>query len=102
MKLAALLVVAAPALALADVDRQDLAAIQKITPKDYPSANVVLIRSDQAVVYEKDGSFANTESYLQLVLTPAGKSNSGSTTINYSKEADIVDVQIARVIKKDG
>ena len=97
-----LLALAASAPAFADVDPKELAAIVKIKPADYPSANVVLLRSDQAVVYQKDGSYTNTESYLQVALTPAGKTYSGSTTLNYTKDAEAIDVLVARVIKKDG
>ena len=92
----ALLTIATPAFA------DDVAAIQKVKPSDYPSANVVLLYSDQDVVYEKDGSFANTEHYLQVALTPAGKTYSGSTELYYTKDAEAIDVEIARVIKKDG
>ena len=100
-----LLVSSAPGLAAAatsDVDPTVLAQIHKIKPADYPSANVVALASDQAVVYQPDGQFTNTAHSLRLVLTAAGKDDVASSSLDYAKDAETMEVLVARVIKPDG
>jgi transglutaminase-like putative cysteine protease len=79
-----------------------VAAIKKIEPADYPSANTVTIVNDQHVVYQTDGKFTNTFHTVQMVLTPAGKQAAASRTLYYAKDAEKLEVLTAQVIKADG
>ncbi|HUJ57050.1 MAG TPA: DUF3857 domain-containing protein [Kofleriaceae bacterium] len=100
--LSCLIVAASAAPALADVDPQITAALAKVKPADFPSANVVTVLSDQTVVYQPDGQFTNTEHLARLVLTSAGKADAASTTQYYASDAEKLDVISAQVIKRDG
>ena len=95
-----LLSIAAPA--FADVDPQITDAIKKVKAKDYPSANVVTVMNDQAVVYQPDGQFTNTQHLARLVLTTTGKTEAASTSLYYTKDAEHMDVLFAQVVKPDG
>jgi hypothetical protein len=88
--------------ALADVDPQILDALKKVKAKDYPSANAVTVLSDQAVVYQLDGEFTNTQHVARLVLTPTGKTEAASSSLYYAKDAEKMEVLGAQVIKPDG
>ncbi len=94
------LAIAAPA--WAGVDPQILDAIKKVKASEYPSANTVQVISDQAVVYQPDGQYTNTEHESTLVLTPAGKADAATYTTYYTKDAEKLEVLSAQVIKKDG
>jgi hypothetical protein len=91
---------AAPAQAA--VDPQILDAIRKVKPSDFPSANTVSVISDQAVVYQPDGQYTDTEHEATLVLTMAGKVEAASYSTPYTKDAEKIEVLSAQVIKKDG
>ena len=95
-----LISIAAPA--YADVDPQISDAIKKVKPKDFPSANVVTVINDQAVVYQADGQFTNTQHLARLVLTNAGKAEAASTSLYYTRDAEKMDVLLAQVVKPDG
>jgi hypothetical protein len=88
--------------ALADVDPQILDALKKVKAKDYPSANTVTVLNDQAVVYQLDGQFTNTQHVARLVLTPTGKTEAASSSLYYAKDAEKMAVIAAQVIKPDG
>jgi len=88
--------------AFADVDPQILDALKKVKAKDYPSANAVTVLSDQAVVYQLDGQFTNTQHVAQIVLTPTGKTEAASSSLYYAKDAEKMEVLSAQVIKPDG
>jgi len=88
--------------ALADVDPQILDALKKVKAKDYPSANAVTVLNDQAVVYQLDGQFSNTQHVARLVLTPTGKTEAASSSLYYAKDAEKMEVLAAQVIKPDG
>src|SRR5262245_33525846 len=79
-----------------------LATLPKVNPSDYPSANTILIQNDQAVVYQADGQFTNTLHEIKMVLTPTGKSEAATMAIDYTKDAEKVEVVSAQVIKADG
>ncbi len=97
-----LFVLAAGGTAYADVDPQITAAIKRVKPSDYPSANSVLVINDQSVVYQPDGKFTNTAHTATLVLTPAGKADAATSSLYYTKDAEKMDVLSAQVIKPDG
>jgi len=99
---AGLLAVAVARPAFADVDPAVVAAIKKIKPADYPSANAVLVRNEQSVVYQDDGQFTNTLHEVKLVLTQAGKAEAASLSLDYTKDAEKIEVVLAQVIKPDG
>ncbi|MEO8549430.1 MAG: DUF3857 and transglutaminase domain-containing protein [Kofleriaceae bacterium] len=88
--------------AFADVDPQITDALKKVKAKDYPSANAVTVLSDQAVVYQPDGQFTNTQHSARLVLTPTGKTEAASTSLYYAKDAEKMEVVSAQVVKPDG
>jgi hypothetical protein len=88
--------------AMADVDPQILDALKKVKAKDYPSANAVTVVNDQAVVYQLDGQFTNTQHVARLVLTPTGKTEAASSSLYYAKDAEKMTVLAAQVIKPDG
>ncbi|MEP6863047.1 MAG: DUF3857 domain-containing protein [Deltaproteobacteria bacterium] len=88
--------------ALAEVDPQILDALKKVKAKDYPSANAVTVLNDQAVVYQLDGQFTNTQHVARLVLTPTGKTEAASSSLYYAKDAEKMTVLAAQVIKPDG
>jgi len=93
----------APSVAIAEApDPAVVAAIKKITAKDYPSANAVLVRVRQDVVFQPDGQFTNTATTIRKVLTADGRSEAATSSIYYTKDAERVDVLAARVIKADG
>jgi hypothetical protein len=96
-----LVMTTAPAAAAA-VDPSILDAIRKIKPADYPSANTVVIASDQAIVYQRDGQFTATVHDVRLVLTQEGKAAASSLPLNYTRDAEKMEVLTARVIKADG
>lgn len=111
LALATPLAVASPSKAVAppsgasaadDVDPAILAAVKKIRPKDYPSANAVLLVDDQSVVYQEDGHFTNTTHEAELVLTPAGKAGAATMSLPYARDAEKMEVLSARVIKPSG
>ncbi len=95
-----LISVAAPV--YADVDPQISDAIKKVKPKDFPSANVVKVINDQAVVFQADGQFTNTQHLARLVLTNAGKAEVASSSLYYTKDAEKMEVIAAQVVKPDG
>jgi len=88
--------------ASADVDPAILDAIKKVKPADYPSANTVSVIEDQAVVFQADGQFTNTQHTATLVLTTAGKQNAASASFYYTKDAEKMEVLTAQVVKPDG
>src|SRR5262245_28943387 len=88
--------------AFADVDPAVVAAIKKVKPADYPSANALLVRNDQTVSYEADGQFTNTIHVVRLVLTQTGKAEAAAMSLDYTKDAETIDVAVAQVIKRDG
>src|SRR5262249_55534940 len=79
-----------------------LAAIHKVKPGDYPSANNVLVVDSQSVVYQADGQFTNTMRSVRLVLTQAGKNAAAKASFDYAKDAETMEVLQARVIRADG
>jgi hypothetical protein len=95
-----MLAVATPA--YADVDSRILDAIKKVKPADYPSANALAIFAEQAVVYQPDGQFTNTQHEARLVLTTTGKAEVSTHTLHYTKDAEKMEVLFAQVVKKDG
>ena len=95
-----LLAIATPAFAETDPRIGD--AIQKVKPTDYPSANTLTVFTEQAVVYQLDGQFTNTQHDATLVLTTEGKSSVASHTLHYTKDAEKMEVLSAQVVKKDG
>jgi hypothetical protein len=88
--------------AYADVDPQITAAMKRIKPADYPSANSIIVIGDQNVAYQVDGKFTNTQHTATLVLTPAGKKEAASSSLYYAKDAEKMEVLSAQVIKPDG
>ncbi|MDB4954738.1 MAG: hypothetical protein JWO36_2307 [Myxococcales bacterium] len=88
--------------ASADTDARILDAIKKVKSTDYPSANTLTILTEQAVVYQPDGQFTNTQHDATLVLTTTGKSEVASHTLHYTKDAEKMEVVSAQVVKKDG
>jgi len=76
--------------------------LKKVKAKDYPSANTVTVLNDQAVVYQLDGQFSNTQHVARLVLTPTGKTDAASSSLYYAKDAEKMEVLGAQVIKADG
>jgi transglutaminase-like putative cysteine protease len=98
--LLATLGIASPA--LADVDPQITQALKSVKPADYPSANIVWVLSDQSVVYQPDGQFANTTHTARMVLTTAGKATVASESLYYTKDAEKMEVLTAQVVKPDG
>ena len=84
------------------VDPATWAAIRKVNPADYPSANTLLVTYSQSVVFQPDGQFTNTTHLLRLVLTPSGKADAASVGLDYAKDAEKMEVLGARVIKADG
>jgi transglutaminase-like putative cysteine protease len=97
-----LLLPAVASAATSDVDPAVLAQMHKVKPADYPSANVVDLVADQAVVYQPDGQFSNTEHWISMVVTQAGKDEFAASTLDYAKDAETLDILVARVIKPDG
>ena len=79
-----------------------LKAIQSAKASDYPSANSVLVRDEQSIVYQTSGQYTATFRWVQVVLTPEGKSAVASMPINYTKDAEKAEVVSARVIKASG
>jgi transglutaminase-like putative cysteine protease len=102
LALGAVAALAAPAGADANVDPRIVDAIHHVKPADYPDANVANVISDQAVVYQTDGQFTNTNHIARLVLTPAGKSEVSSMSLDYTKDAERMEVVQAQVVKADG
>jgi hypothetical protein len=102
LALALALMIPAGAVRAADVDPAILKAIKTIKPSDYPSANSVLLASEQSVVYQVDGQFTNTGHLVRLVLTPEGKSEAAAMPLNYTRDAEKMEVLTARVIKASG
>jgi transglutaminase-like putative cysteine protease len=100
--LPALLLVGVVTPAWADVDPDVLAAIKKVKPSDYPSANTLAIRNDQNVVYQANGQFTMTIHQVTLVLTQTGKTAAGSFSQPYAKDGEKMEVITAQVIKPDG
>jgi transglutaminase-like putative cysteine protease len=100
LTLMAVLAIATPA--FADVDPRITDAIAKVKSADFPSANVVTVIGDQAVVYQTDGQFTNTQHIARMALTTAGKSEVASSSFYYTKDAEKMEVLSAQVIKKDG
>jgi transglutaminase-like putative cysteine protease len=96
----ALLALAAPA--RAEVDPSIVAAVKKIKPADYPSANRVVLVEEQRVVYQPDGQFANTTHHAELALTPEGKKAAASFSTYYAKDAEKLELLAAQVVKADG
>jgi len=94
--------VAAAVPAYADVDPQITQALKSVKAADYPSANIVYVINDQAVVYQTDGQFTNTAHAAFLVLTTAGKDEVSSRSFYYTKDAEKMEVLTAQVVKKDG
>jgi Domain of Unknown Function with PDB structure (DUF3857)/Transglutaminase-like superfamily len=88
--------------AYADVDPQITAALKRVKPSDFPSANSVLVINDQRVVYQPDGKFTNTAHVATLVLTQAGKASAATSSLYYTKDAEKMEVLSAQVIKPDG
>ncbi|MEO6777169.1 MAG: DUF3857 and transglutaminase domain-containing protein [Kofleriaceae bacterium] len=88
--------------AVADVDPQILDALNKVKAKDYPSANVVTVVNDQAVVYQLDGQFTNTQHVARLVLTQTGKTEAAASSLYYAKDAEKMEVLAAQVVKPGG
>src|SRR5215470_7992495 len=95
-------VIGASGSAVAGVDPDVLAAMKKVKPSDYPSANTLAIRNDQAVVYQANGQYTNTIHSVQLVLTQAGKASAASISWPYAKDGEKLEVLTAQVIKPDG
>ncbi|HEY4240561.1 MAG TPA: DUF3857 and transglutaminase domain-containing protein [Kofleriaceae bacterium] len=96
---------AAPAFAATadSVSTDDIKAqIKSVKAADYPSANTVLVYSTQAVVFQDDGQFTNTVHSTRLVLTPAGKADAATASLYYTKDAELMEVVSAQVIKADG
>src|SRR5450432_1792373 len=88
--------------ASANVDPQITDALKKVQAKDYPSANLVTVISDQTVVYQPDGQFTNITHVARLALTPVGKKEAASTSLYYAKDAEKLEVISAQVVKPDG
>ena len=97
-----LFVLAAGGTAYADVDPQITAALKRVKPSDYPSANAVNVIDDQSVVYQPDGKFTNTTHAATLVLTQAGKAGAATSSLYYTKDAEKMEVLSAQVVKPDG
>jgi len=97
-----LFVLAAGSTAYADVDPQITAALKRVKPSDYPSANAVNVIDDQSVVYQPDGKFTNTTHAATLVLTQAGKAGAATSSLYYTKDAEKMEVLSAQVVKPDG
>src|SRR3569833_812843 len=71
--------------ALADVDPQILDALKKVKAKDYPNANTNTVLNDQAVVYQLDGQFSNTQHDTHHEKTPTDKTEAASSSLYYAK-----------------
>lgn len=84
------------------IDPRITDAIHHVKPADFPDANVANVISDQAVVYQTDGQFTNTAHVARLVLTPAGKAEVSTQSLDYTKDAERLDVLQAQVVKADG
>lgn len=96
--LAALLCAAVPARASSSlVDK-----LKEVKASEFPSANTVLVVDDQSVVYQASGKFAITVHEVRKLLTPAGVHAADSTSLDYEKGAETLDVVSARVIKHGG
>src|SRR4051812_47176418 len=100
--LAAVVLCAVAAPAHAGVDPQILDAMKKVKASDYPSANTVGVIEDQAVVYQADGQFVNTQHSARLVLTTTGKQEAASASFYYTKDAEKMEIVEAQVVKPDG
>ncbi|HEX4450319.1 MAG TPA: DUF3857 domain-containing protein [Kofleriaceae bacterium] len=88
--------------AYADVDPQITAALARVKPSAYPSANSLLVINDQSVVYQPDGKFTNTAHVATLALTQAGKAAAATSSLYYTKDAEKMEVISAQVVKPDG
>jgi transglutaminase-like putative cysteine protease len=100
--LCAILLCCFTASARADVDPAILDAIKHVKPADYPSANTISVIESQAVVYQADGQFQNTQHSAHLVLTNTGKTEAANASFYYTKDAEKMEVLQAQVIKPDG
>ena len=98
----ATLVLAGATAAAAPVDPSVLSAIHKVKAQDYPSANAVMVVDDQTVVFQADGQFTNTAHVVRVVLTPTGKNEAATTSLDFAKDAEKMEVLTAQVIKPDG
>src|SRR5262249_59872438 len=67
-------------------DSSLVAAIRRLKPADYPSANSVLVLEQQSVVYQADGQFANTMRTVRLVLPPARKQAAAAAPLAYAQD----------------
>ncbi len=100
--LLAAVVVATATPALAEVDPAVMEALKSLKASDYPNANAVVLLESQSVVYQADGTQTTDVHEVSAALTPTGKDHIGSTAINFARDAEKVDIRLARVIKPDG
>jgi hypothetical protein len=78
------------------------AALKRVKAADYPSANTVLVLADQDVVFQEGGDFVNTVHTVRLVLTSEGLARAASMALDYTKDAEQMELVEARVLKADG
>ncbi len=98
-----LLFTAAAAEIPALIDRaQTIAAASKVSVKDYPDADVVLLHDYEKVWYRPDGTGYTIEEVYEKVLTEKGKRESNTLDLYFHKHYNTVELLQLELIKPDG
>ncbi len=85
------------------IDRaQAIAAAAKVSVKDYPDADVVLIHDYEKAWYEPDGTGYTVEEVYEKILTEKGKRESNTLDLYFHKHYNTVEVLKLELIKPDG
>ena len=85
------------------IDRaQAVAAAAKVSVKDYPDADVVLIHDYEKAWYKPDGTGYTVEEVYEKILTEKGKRESNTLDLDFHKHYNTVEVLKLELIKPDG
>ncbi len=85
------------------IDRaQAVAAAAKVSLKDYPDADVVLIHDYEKAWYNPDGTGYTVEEVYEKILTEKGKRESNTLDLDFHKHYNTVEVLTLELIKPDG
>ncbi len=85
------------------IDRaQAVAAAAKVSVKDYPDADVVLIHDYEKAWYKPDGTGYTVEEVYEKILTEKGKRESNTLDLYFHKHYNKMEVLQLELIKPDG